>query len=80
MEVTPKQLIAACAAIFAGIVGINMIQQYREKGDLMQRLEALDLNQFKDKFVKPEHSIDPPEIDESSIPLPFMDEVPTEES
>lgn len=76
MEITPKQLVFACVAIFAGIVGINLAVQLREQGDLKARLADLDLNDFKDKFVKQEFNyIEPPEIIEEVV-----EEVSTEET
>ncbi len=66
MEVTPGKLVAACAALFAGIVAINFVQQYRSNEALRDRLSSLNLENLRPRLLKQEGlpTEEPPDFSE----------------
>ena len=68
MEITPRQLVMACAALFGGIVAINLISQYRDNADVKERLSSLDLTSLVPKLKREEMmEIEPPVVDEDLL-------------
>ena len=67
MELTPTRLVAICAALFGGIVAINVIAQARERGDIKERLSSIsDLGAFSSRLRR-EEMMEAPEIDEPAL-------------
>lgn len=66
MEISPTRLVAACVAIFGGIVAINMIAQLREREDIKERLSSLDLNTLVPTLRRQE-MMEPPEYAEDLL-------------
>jgi len=69
MDIKPSTLIALCAALFGGIVAINLIAQQRENDNLRTRLSTLNLGDLVPR-LKREEMMEQPEVDLDSI-LPF---------
>ena len=73
MEISPRQLVLACAAIFVGIVSINILAQARDSDEVKDRLSKLDLNSLVPR-LKREEMMEQPEINEEALISRLNDE------
>lgn len=74
MEVTPAKLLAACVAIFGGVVAINFLAQYRSNEQFRDRLSNIDFSSLRARVIKEEglptfDVLEPPEEITDSEPL-----------
>lgn len=69
MEISPRQLVAACAALFGGIVALNLFAQYRDNAEVKDRLSSLNLNDLVPRLKREEGlpDVEPPEINEATL-------------
>ena len=54
MEFTPVKLAAFCAALFGGIVAINMIAQYRDNEQVKESFAKIDFSALRTRLRKEE--------------------------
>lgn len=70
MEITPKQLLAVCGALFAGIVAINFAEQYRSNSQFKEKLSGLDLSGMRSRLLREEGvTSETPEMEQPQVPL-----------
>lgn len=78
MEITPKQLLAVCGALFAGIVAINFAEQYRSNAQFKEKLSGLDLSGMRSRLLREEGvSNELPEM-EQPIEVPLWQDLKDE--
>jgi predicted small integral membrane protein len=69
MELTPTKLLVACGALFAGIVALNVVTQYRSNADLRDKFSSMDFSSLRSRLIKQEGIADD---------LPFYEPDPEE--
>ena len=70
MEITPKQLLAVCGALFAGIGALNFAEQYRSKSQFKDKLSSLDLSGMRSRLLREEGvTNETPEMEQPQVPL-----------
>jgi hypothetical protein len=54
VELTPVKLISICAALFGGIVAINMIAQYRDNEQVKESFAKIDFSALRTRLRREE--------------------------
>lgn len=68
MEIGPKQLLGACVALFAGVVALNFVEQYRSNAQFKERLGTLDIGSIRGRLLREEGiTNDVPEMEQPSV-------------
>lgn len=67
MELSPQRLIIACGALFAGVVALNFLEQYRSNSQFREKFAAADFSGFRARLRQEEGLSDAPELEQPSV-------------